>query len=57
VKERWKEHLDDKINKIEWDTEEDMSLLSHVSMIDKRWKDIAKMRQGRTGGQCKNRFN
>jgi hypothetical protein len=57
VKERWEEHLDEKINKSEWKPEEDKIILSNVDKLGKKWKAISKMLQGRTGEQCKNRFN
>jgi hypothetical protein len=57
VKERWEEHLDEKINKSDWKPEEDEIILSNVDKFGKKCKIISKMLQGRTGGQCKNRFN
>jgi hypothetical protein len=56
LKERWEEHLCPNINKEEWTVDEDQLLLSKVSKFGKKWMVISRLMEGRTDGQCKNRY-
>ena len=56
-RERWLNHLDDKIRKDPWTNEEDLLLLQKQKLTGNRWSDIVKYLPGRTENMVKNRFN
>jgi hypothetical protein len=57
VRERWEGYLAPNIKKEEWTVDEDQLLRSKVNEFGKRWKFITRFLDGRTDGQCKNRYN
>lgn len=56
-RERWLNHLDDKIRKDPWGADEDLTLLTKQKIIGNKWSDIVKYLPGRTENMVKNRFN
>jgi hypothetical protein len=56
-RERWLNHLDGRIRKDPWKTDEDLTLLTKQQIIGNKWSDIVKYLPGRTENMVKNRFN
>jgi len=56
-RERWLNHLDERIRKEPWSEEEDLELLLKQWIIGNKWSDIVKYLPGRTENMVKNRFN
>jgi transcriptional activator Myb len=56
-RERWLNHLDDRIRKDPWSCIEDLELLKKQQIIGNKWSDIVKYLPGRTENMVKNRFN
>lgn len=55
-RERYYNHIDPRLVKGNWTEDEDSFILSQQNMLGNRWSDIAKVLQGRTENQIKNRF-
>lgn len=55
-RERWLGHLNPKILKKSWTTEEDSIILYRQSLLGNRWSEISKFLSGRTENQIKNRW-
>mmetsp|Transcript_25963 Transcript_25963/g.25772 ORF Transcript_25963/g.25772 Transcript_25963/m.25772 type:complete len:495 (+) Transcript_25963:21-1505(+) len=56
-RERWLNHLDDRIIKGPWSFSEDLILLTKQKIIGNKWSDIVQYLPGRTENMVKNRFN
>eukprot|EP01022_Parablepharisma_sp_SALTPOND_P008452 TRINITY_DN136044_c1_g1_i1.p1 TRINITY_DN136044_c1_g1~~TRINITY_DN136044_c1_g1_i1.p1 ORF type:complete len:380 (-),score=22.89 TRINITY_DN136044_c1_g1_i1:272-1411(-) len=56
-RERWRNHLDPKINKDPWNDSEDIILLKAHLKDKNKWREIAKRLKGRSENAVKNRFN
>jgi hypothetical protein len=56
-RERWLNHLDERIIKGPWTTREDLTLLTKQKIIGNKWSDIINYLPGRTENMVKNRFN
>lgn len=56
-RERWLNHLDERIRKDPWSNKEDLTLLTQQKFIGNKWSDIVNYLPGRTENMIKNRFN
>ena len=57
ARERWKNHLDPKLNKGPWATSEDQKIIDGYRMYGNKWSCIARLIPGRSDNDVKNRFN
>ena len=56
-RDRWDQYLRPDIIHEPWSEEEDKILLQKVEEMQHQWELISKLIKGRTGVQCKNRYN
>eukprot|EP01066_Platyproteum_vivax_P010609 Platyproteum_vivax@DN4768_c0_g1_i2.p1 len=56
-RERWCNHLDPDNRKGDWGPDEDETIITKQQEMGNRWAEIAKMLNGRTEHQVKNRYN
>jgi hypothetical protein len=57
LRERWLNHLDPKLSKIDWKVEEEWYLFLYQKLLGNKWATISKIFTNRSENSCKNHFN
>ncbi|CAN0227624.1 unnamed protein product, partial [Hapterophycus canaliculatus] len=56
-RERWHNHVDERVKKGEWSAEEDQILCEAQRQLGNRWSEMSRILVGRSENAIKNRFN
>ncbi|CAM9384666.1 unnamed protein product, partial [Choristocarpus tenellus] len=56
-RERWHNHVDERVNKTEWTKAEDQMLCDYQQLMGNKWSEMSRIFNGRSENSIKNRFN